>query len=34
MYRENVEGRELVHGLAVDVDALGFCVVELKRLKT
>ncbi|MFY9885808.1 MAG: hypothetical protein WAK15_13665 [Candidatus Cybelea sp.] len=33
-YRENVEGRELAHGLAVDVDALGFCVVELQRLKT
>jgi hypothetical protein len=29
--RENVEGRELERGFAVDVDSLGFCLVELKR---
>ncbi len=32
-HRENVEGRELERGLAVDVDATGFSVIELKRLR-
>ncbi|HET6276366.1 MAG TPA: trehalase family glycosidase [Candidatus Cybelea sp.] len=31
--RENVEGRELERGLAVDVDASGFSVIELTRLR-
>ena len=30
--RENLDGRKLAHGFAIDVDALGFCVVELQRL--
>lgn len=30
--RENVDARELVHGLAVDVDAQGFSVIELRSI--
>ena len=30
--RENQDGRKLAHGFAVDVDALGFCVLELQRV--
>jgi hypothetical protein len=30
-FLENVEGRTLQHGLAIDVDSLGFCVVELRK---
>ena len=30
--RENVEGSELEHGFAIDLDATGFCVIELKRV--
>ncbi|HVN68072.1 MAG TPA: hypothetical protein VMU38_00260 [Candidatus Binatia bacterium] len=32
IHRQNVDGRELERGLAVDVDALGFCLIELQRL--
>jgi hypothetical protein len=32
MKRENVEGRELERGFAVDLDASGFCVIELQRV--
>ena len=31
--RENLEGRKLEQGFAIDLDALGFCVVELQRVR-
>jgi len=31
-YRENVDGRVLERGLAIDVDAQGFSVIELQRI--
>jgi hypothetical protein len=34
IHRPSVEGSELSRGFAVDVDALGFCVIELQRLNT
>jgi hypothetical protein len=34
IHRPIVEGSELSRGFAVDVDALGFCVIELQRLNT
>ena len=33
-YRENVDGRVLERGLAIDVDAQGFSVIELQRVGT
>lgn len=30
-HRENVDGRELEHGLAIDIDALGFSLIELRK---
>ncbi len=33
MQRENVEGADLQRGFAVDLDASGFCVIELQRIK-
>jgi len=32
--RQNVEGRDLERGLAIDLDALGFCVIELQRVRS
>jgi len=32
IHHENVEGRKLASGFAVDVDALGFCLIELQRV--
>jgi Bacterial alpha-L-rhamnosidase 6 hairpin glycosidase domain len=31
--RENLDGRDLGRGLAIDLDASGFCVIELQLLK-
>jgi hypothetical protein len=33
-HRPNVDGARLERGFAVDVDALGFCLVELQRVKS
>jgi hypothetical protein len=32
VHRQNIKGSELDRGFAVDVDALGFCVIEIQRL--
>jgi hypothetical protein len=34
VHRKDLDGRELGHGFAIDIDALGFSVIELQRLKT
>ena len=31
--RENLDGQELERGFAVDLDASGFCVIELQRVR-
>jgi hypothetical protein len=33
-HRENVDGSELERGFALDLDAHGFCVIELQKLKS
>jgi hypothetical protein len=34
VHRKDIDGRELSRGFAVDIDALGFSVIELERVKT
>jgi hypothetical protein len=34
VHRQNVQGSDLERGFAIDVDALGFSVIELQRLNT
>jgi hypothetical protein len=34
MVHGEMEGSAIEHGLAVDIDALGFCIIELQRVNT
>ena len=34
IHRKNLDGREVGRGFAIDIDALGFSIIELQRLKT